>query len=112
VDENTCTQCGACCAAFRVSFDRHELDDAGGKVPAGLVDIENDRLCRLRGTDHLRPRCVALVGQIGVSVHCGIYELRPGPCREFAPLADHGMFPAACNRARGRHGLASLPLCE
>jgi len=109
---NPCLQCGACCAAFRVSFDRAELDDAFGRVPASLVDIENDTLCRMRGTDYLRPRCIALVGQVGGAVRCGIYEDRPGPCREFAPLADHGVFPAACNRARARHGLPPLPVAD
>ncbi|MBV8659517.1 MAG: YkgJ family cysteine cluster protein [Burkholderiales bacterium] len=105
-----CLQCGACCAAFRVSFDRDQLDDAVGRVPASLVDIENDHLCRMRGTDYLRPRCIALVGEIGQSVRCGIYEERPGPCREFALLAEHGVFPEACNRARARHGLPALPV--
>lgn len=112
MDDNACLSCGACCAAFRVSFDRMELDEQGGRVPAGLVDYENDTLCRLRGTDYARPRCVALVGRIGESVRCGIYAERPGPCREFAPLAEHGIFPAACNRARSRHGLPPLPVAD
>jgi hypothetical protein len=111
-DDNACMRCGACCAAFRVSFDRLELDEEGGRVPASLVDYENDTLCRLRGTDYAKPRCIALVGTIGKAVTCGIYEMRPGPCREFAPLADHGMFPHACNRARARHGLPPLPVSE
>ncbi|WP_269532259.1 YkgJ family cysteine cluster protein [Chitinimonas sp. BJYL2] len=110
--QNACLSCGACCAAFRVSFDRSELDSEHGRVPASLADEENDTLCRMRGTDWLKPRCIALVGKIGESVSCGIYHERPGPCREFAPLAEHGVFPAACNRARARHGLPALPVSE
>jgi Fe-S-cluster containining protein len=112
VTGNICLSCGACCAAFRVSFDRQELDDASGPVPASLADIENDYTCRMRGTDYLQPRCVALVGKIGERTHCGIYQERPGPCREFAPHAEHGIFPQACNRARSRHGLPPLPSTE
>lgn len=110
--DNPCLSCGACCAAFRVSFDRSELDEEGGKVPASLVEYENAVLCRLRGTDYLKPRCVALIGTIGESVRCGIYAERPGPCREFAPHAEHGVFPSACNRARARHGLSKLTIAE
>lgn len=89
-----------------------ELDDEGGRVPASLVDIENAVLCRMRGTDYASPRCIALVGKIGDAVRCGIYEDRPGPCREFAPFAEHAIFPEACNRARRRHGLPPLPVTD
>ena len=54
------------------------------------------------GTDAAEPRCVALVGDIGQSVNCSIYDGRPSPCREFD--TEH----AACNRARQRCGLAPL----
>jgi uncharacterized protein len=97
-----CQQCGACCAAFRVDFSIHESQEHGGRVPAGLAVEVNDTLLRMRGTDHARPRCAALVGQIGVAVSCGIYEWRPNPCHELEAGSD------ACQRARARHGL--LPL--
>ncbi|MFN7446264.1 MAG: YkgJ family cysteine cluster protein, partial [Curvibacter sp.] len=42
-----------------------------------------DSTARLRGTDHGRPRCAALSGKVGERAVCGIYEWRPGPCREF-----------------------------
>jgi hypothetical protein len=98
-----CLTCGACCAAFRVDFSRHETEDEGGPVPSGLSVEVNDSLCRMRGTDHARPRCAALTGTIGSGVSCGIYEWRPSPCREFEDGSD------ACNRARQRHGMAPLP---
>lgn len=97
-----CTRCGACCASFRVDFSVHELDEAGGSVPAGLTVPVNQGLCRMRGTDHASPRCAALSGQIGARIACGIYEWRPSPCRELEPGSD------ACLRARQRHGLARL----
>lgn len=97
-----CTACGACCAAYRVDFSRHELDDAGGAVPGGLAVEVTDTLVRLRGTDHTPPRCAALVGRIGVQAACGIYEWRPGPCRELEPGGE------ACERARARHRLPPL----
>lgn len=111
--DNPCTSCGACCAAFRVTFHGSELDsEAGGCVPAALADEERGELWRMRGTDYARPRCIALVGKVGEAVHCGIYEMRPSPCREFAPLAEMGHFSPACNRARARHGLLPLLLDE
>jgi Fe-S-cluster containining protein len=95
-----CLRCGACCASFRVDFSAHEIDDAGGCVPAGLTVEVNDALARMRGTDHTPPRCAALTGRIGEHTPCGIYEWRPSPCREFEAGSD------ACLAARRRHGLA------
>ena len=108
VPDNPCTRCGACCASFPVDFARSELDDEGGRVPGGLVVEVNDRLCRMRGTDHALPRCSALVGTVGVKAWCGIYEWRPGPCRDFGPLAPLGRGDDACSRARARRGMPPL----
>ena len=99
---SVCQTCGACCAAWRVDFSIHELDEHGGHVPSGLAVEVNDAICRLRGTDHTPPRCGALGGTIGVSVACGIYEWRPNPCHELEAGSD------ACERARARHGLPTL----
>jgi len=97
-----CLTCGACCASFRVDFSVTETQDEGGSVPGGLVVEVTARTARMRGTDHARPRCAALVGQVGTRAACGIYEWRPSPCREFEPGSP------ACQRARLRHGLAEL----
>lgn len=104
----SCHGCGACCASFRVDFAREELDEEGGCVPAGLAVELTGTLCRMRGTDHARPRCAALVGTVGVNARCGIYEWRPSPCREFGQLAPLGHPDEACTRARARHGLPPL----
>ncbi len=105
---SVCQQCGACCAAFRVTFHESELDRHGGCVPAGLADHETGSLWRLKGTDYARPRCRALVGTIGESVQCAIYAERPSPCREFGARAVIGVFEDACHRARSRNGLPPL----
>lgn len=108
--ESVCLSCGACCAAFRVTFHRSELDDEGGCVPRSLADEETASLFRLRGTDRAQPRCIALIGKVGEAVRCGIYEHRPSPCREFGARAEIGVFEDACNRARSRNGLPPLAL--
>jgi hypothetical protein len=106
--DNPCLRCGACCASFRVDFSVEELQSRGGCVPDGLAVELTDTLARLRGTDHARPRCAALTGTVGQRAGCGIYEWRPGPCREFGQLAPLGRGDEACNRARVRHGLPPL----
>lgn len=109
--ESICTQCGACCAAFRVTFHYSELDsEPGGNVPARLADEETSTLVRMRGTDYAKPRCIALSGTIGKSVYCGIYKERPSPCREFGSRASIGIFEEACNKARAANGLPPLPV--
>lgn len=100
--DHPCLACGACCCTYRVDFSVHELDEHGGCVPGGLAVEVTEHVARMRGTDHLPSRCAALVGSVGVKACCGIYEWRPGPCRELEPGSD------ACNRARLRHGMPAL----
>ena len=106
--DNACTRCGACCASFRVDFSREEWAGDGGTVPEGLAEPINATLCRMRGTDHARPRCAALSGTVGQRVSCGIHEWRPSPCREFGLRAPLGIGDEACDRARRLHGLPPL----
>ena len=99
---SVCTQCGACCACFRVDFSVYELQSEGGTVPDGLAVEVTGNSARMRGTDHVPIRCAALTGVVGQRAGCGIYEWRPSPCREFEEGSD------ACARARARHGLPAL----
>lgn len=68
-------------------------------MPEGFYDELNPAIARMRGTDHVSPRCLALCGTIGQAVRCVIYDERPDPCREFEAGSP------ACLRARRRHGL-------
>ena len=103
---SVCQSCGACCVSFRVDF--HPVELAGGAfawgqgVPLVMTVPVTANIVRMCGTDAAEPRCVALVGDIGQSVNCSIYDGRPSPCREFD--TEH----AACNRARQRCSLAPL----
>ena len=106
---NPCQGCGACCAAYRVSFYNGEVDDfPGGSVPADLVEGLGSHHACMRGTASAPVRCLALLGDIGKSVSCAIYEFRPSPCREFAPFASLGRIDERCNDARRKHGLPPL----
>ncbi|MEN4805001.1 YkgJ family cysteine cluster protein [Pantoea agglomerans] len=105
---NPCVSCGACCAHFRVSFYWAEADDAGGPVPTALTEPLSLLMRNMRGTNDRAPRCVALEGDIGGCVSCGIYEQRPTPCREFSMSGEAGIHNEACDRARARYGLPAL----
>jgi Fe-S-cluster containining protein len=91
---------------LRVDFHPAEL--AGGAyawgtgVPPAMVVPVTPAIVRMLGTDASPPRCTALVGEVGQSVQCTIYDGRPSPCREFD--VEH----AACHRARQRCGLPAL----
>ena len=105
-DSTPCTSCGACCARFRVSFY------SGQKIPPGYsyaISAEESALKTKR--DHEgRPRCIALRGEIGSSVACGIYGDRPTPCREFHhSYEDGGKREERCDQARAAIGLPPLP---
>ena len=107
----SCTECGACCAAFRVSFHRSELAAPGQRgVPPEMAVVEVGNTMRMCGTDEHQSRCVALEGEVGKAVGCRIYDDRPSPCREFGALASIGIYERACNRARSMHGLPPVPV--
>ena len=96
----SCTRCGACCAAFRVSFYWAESDrHPDGRVPQALTLQITPFHAAMRGTEKASPRCVALTGNIGQEVGCTIYAQRPSTCRGFV-AGD-----ARCIDARQRHGL-------
>jgi Fe-S-cluster containining protein len=97
---NTCQQCGACCASFRVSFYWAEAPERG--LPDVLVEKLTTHLANMAGTNQPLPRCRALQGDVGTSVTCVAYPQRPSPCRE-VQLGD-----AKCTEARARHGLSPL----
>lgn len=105
---NSCLNCGACCAHFRVSFYWAEADDGGGLVPTALTEPLNLFMRNMRGTNTRSSRCVALEGEIGQCVSCGIYAQRPTPCREFTPSGEGGVRNEACDRARAHYGLPPL----
>ena len=97
---NPCLHCGACCAAFRVSFHWIETPAA---LDAGLIERVDARHCCMAGTNQASPRCAALRGEVGCPTACAAYEARPPACRE-VQVGDE-----KCRRARERHGLAPLP---
>ena len=99
-DPSPCLRCGACCAAFRVSFYWAEATQRG--LAPELTERVNDHLLCMRGTWSAAPRCIALRGEVGGDVRCTAYEQRPSPCREVQP-GD-----AQCARARALRGLPPL----
>ena len=92
-----CRNCGACCAAFRVSFYWAEATVLA--LPDELVEQLSPWHACLAGSNSAAPRCRALQGEIGSRVCCTVYTRRPSPCRELQPGDDR------CRRARQRHGL-------
>jgi hypothetical protein len=97
---DTCQQCGACCAYFRVSFYWAESPELG--LPEDSVERVAPLLACMAGTNQPTPRCRSLEGKVGETVHCRVYSQRPSPCREL----QRG--DARCNRARASHGLAPV----
>ncbi len=97
---NACLSCGACCTFFRVSFYWAEAE----QMPADYVEHLTPVYSCMKGTNQATPRCIALQGEVGKSVSCGMYEQRSSSCKE-VQIADH-----QCNKARIAHGM--IPLIE
>lgn len=98
-----CLSCGACCAAFRVSFYWAETDaHPQGLVPQALTQVVSPHHVCMRGTEKNPVHCIALVGVVGKQVSCNIYALRSSTCREFSAGSE------ACNRARAIHHLQGI----
>lgn len=97
-----CLRCGVCCQNYRVEFSVYELQSMGGTVPDTLAHEVNGNHARMNGTARHPVRCVALTDLGDGRTGCGIYELRPRPCRDF-PFASYG-----CHETRERFGLPAL----
>lgn len=108
--DNPCLTCGACCAAFRVSFYWAETDPHyPNAVPEDYVEKLTPLRAVMRGTNQSHPRCDALIGDVGIAVRCAIYERRPSPCREVNISWNHGKPDEKCDRARMACGLLPFP---
>jgi Fe-S-cluster containining protein len=108
-----CQSCGACCAFFRVSFYWREAEEAAegreAPVPRELTEDRNALFRVMKGTnDNHHVRCVALEGKVGESVACGIYALRPSPCRDFQASFEDGTHEGRCDSARAKYHLRPL----
>ena len=93
--QDACLSCGACCAFFRVSFYWAE----GLHMPEHYTEPVTAVYSCMAGTSQPQPRCVALAGEIGRQVSCGMYEARSSSCKE-VQIAD-----AQCNKARAAYGM-------
>ncbi|AXY58774.1 MULTISPECIES: YkgJ family cysteine cluster protein [Acinetobacter] len=98
--QDACLSCGACCAYFRVSFYWAE----GMPMPDSYTEPLTAVYSCMKGTNQKNPRCIALNGEVGQAVSCGIYEARSSSCKE-VQIAD-----AQCNKARRAHNM--IPFVE
>jgi hypothetical protein len=106
---NPCLSCGACCAFYRASFYWAEADDATpGGVPADLTEPLFGLRRVMKGTATQPARCIALEGEIGVSVRCAIHANRASVCRAFRPSFEGKRRNPRCDKARAAHGLPPL----
>jgi Fe-S-cluster containining protein len=113
VSLHPCQECGACCAYYRVSFYWREAEDTlegrSAPVPKELTDDRDVFYRSMKGTSSKHhSRCVALEGKVGQHVSCGIYTMRPSPCRDFEASFEHGEHQPRCDEARAKYGLPPL----
>jgi uncharacterized protein len=107
-EDNPCESCGACCSHFRVSFYNGETDamrDAG--VPVEMVVQVTPFLVAMKGTE-CGGRCVALKGEIGKKISCGIYQNRSSSCRAFPVWMEDGSPNPKCQELRVKNGIPLL----
>jgi len=103
-----CLKCGACCAAFRVSFHWSESLAESYNVPVEMSAKISPHIEAMNGTNQPIPRCEALQGVVTKSVACGIYDRRPSCCRKFKPSFEDGDHNSSCDDARAKWGLTPL----
>lgn len=96
-DSDICMNCGACCAAFRVSFYWAEGESLG--IPEEMTVKVNDFYTCMKGTESKPVKCIALAGEVGQSVACQIYDRRSSTCQS-VQVGD-----AQCLKARHYHQL-------
>ncbi|MCP9496553.1 MAG: YkgJ family cysteine cluster protein [Pyrinomonadaceae bacterium MAG19_C2-C3] len=96
-----CHTCGACCGFYTcVAVEDTDTvprshywkigERAGAPVPIARRQLRRDAVTN---------NCIALEGEIGKAVRCGIYRNRPAACRDFEADSDQ------CHAARRAFGL-------
>lgn len=105
-----CLSCGACCAVFRVSFHWSETLPESHQVPLDMIETISPHLYAMKGTHQPSPHCDALIGEVGSSVSCKIYDRRSSTCREFKASFEDGTRNEVCDQARAAKGLPALSL--
>jgi uncharacterized protein len=106
---NPCLSCGACCAFYRASFYWGESQDhTFGGVPLKMTKKLNDFRLVMIGTEGSTPRCIALLGDVGRSVRCSIYDRRSSVCRDFERSWQNRTPNPRCDKARLAWGMQPL----
>lgn len=99
--EQKCTSCGACCCFYAATPGKIAADGPASENPKLSYPITISRTVRWQNSEnevltetefvmHTKklgdfPACIALEGQPGAKVECGIYSVRPAQCRLFMP---------------------------
>ncbi|MBY0554061.1 YkgJ family cysteine cluster protein [bacterium] len=107
-----CLSCGVCCAFYRVSFHWSETLAESHGVPLELTKSITIHKSAMNGTNQIKPSCVALLGSVGKSTSCGIYNNRPSACRNFKASFEDGLVNKDCETARLSKGLDCLTLAD
>lgn len=84
-----CIKCGVCCSYFHnipILPEEVSLIDNNLKQYTLVSPLQANGLSMkfVEGTK----RCIALEGEVGKSVSCSVYEIRPPVCRRFEPGSD------------------------
>lgn len=77
-------------------------------MPDELVAPISPSRVAMLGTDCKPTRCVGLVGEVGSTVQCSIYDQRSSTCREFDASWANGEANVDCDAARAAFGLSAL----
>ncbi|MCP1443825.1 Fe-S-cluster containining protein [Pseudomonas sp. GGS8] len=77
-------------------------------MPDELVTSISPSRVAMLGTDCKPVRCVGLVGEVGTTVQCSIYDQRSSTCREFDASWANGEANVDCDAARAAFGLPPL----
>lgn len=77
-------------------------------MPDELVASISPSRVAMLGTDCKPTRCIGLVGEVGSTVQCSIYDQRSSTCREFDASWANGEANIDCDAARAAFGLPPL----
>lgn len=91
-----CIKCGACCNYFHnipILPEEVSLIDKNLKQYTMISPLQTKNGLSMKFVEGTK-RCIALEGQIGQSVKCSVYDIRPPVCRKFEPGSD------LCKKAR------------
>lgn len=113
--------CAECCSGYEPFVSRADVQRIADHLGMSYADVMREYVVERKSadghyvgwlrkvSDDIADQCVFLMGDRSGRHYCGIYEARPGDCREFTPIGCHDVDESLSHTRRFKVGAPFQP---